>query len=64
MSGSIRSRTMASKASRACRASPALPLAARGDAEARPAEIVADHLGEAGVVLDQQDAVGHGGILA
>ena len=33
-------------------------------AEARPVEIVADHLGEAGVVFDQEDAVGHGAILA
>ena len=29
-------------------------------AEARPVEIVAHHLGQAIVVLDQQDAVGHG----
>ena len=34
------------------------------DAKSRPAEIVADHLGKAGVVLDQQDAVGHRRILA
>ena len=34
------------------------------DAEARPAQIVADHLGKAGVVFDQQDAVAHLGILA
>ena len=63
MSGSIRSSTMASKASRACRARPGAAVGGAGDAEARLAEIVADHLGEAGVVLDQQDAVGHGRIL-
>ena len=59
MSGSIRSRTIASKASRACSASPAAPVPARVDAKARLAEIVAHHLGEARVVFDQQDAVGH-----
>jgi hypothetical protein len=34
------------------------------DAKSRPAEIVTDHLGKAGIVFDQQNAFGHPRILA
>ena len=40
-------------------ASPARAVGGERDAKAGLAEIVGDHLGEAGVVFDQQDAVGH-----
>ena len=36
----------------------------RGNAKARGAEIVADHAGEALVVVDDEDAAGHGAIIA
>ena len=39
------------------------PIRRARHAEARPVEIVADHLGKAGVVFDQEYAVGHGVIL-
>src|SRR5581483_9624575 len=39
---------------------PGRALGGGGDAEAGPVEIGLDHLGEARVVLDEQDAIGHG----
>ena len=63
MSGSIRSRTMASNGLRACMARPAAPVPARATSKPRPAKIVAHHLGKAGVVFDQQNTVAHRDIL-
>ena len=58
-SGSMRSRITASKASRFRQRLALAPGGGDRHTKARPAEIVGDHPGEAVVVVDHQDALGH-----